>query len=379
MRCWECGAVPNIVPDDSPVHVVCTCGKDLGWLQPKPKAPPLPKPALKPTPRDHGGEPEAEQNRRVVDADGYTGGICIALLGLIFIAGAVFYFWQADEALATMNKAEGNVIHGVHEGSGRSRRFRATVQFVTADGNTLQGQFIMASSTRVGDRVKVLYDPADPGNCREGSFNALYGFAWAAIGLGFVLLGVGLISIYRQATRAEEYQQQVEEDEARHGSRFPAVCACCAKGKPAGTWRVYGPTTTVEGPAATVHTTPFVEVPICSSCRWKIYRTFALAAVVGLAVGAIAFALVFLQFYEDSDIKTVGAGATLAGVFLGALAGALMEYLTRDKVTLGRLEPETDVIEFKNQAYQALYYEHLVKMGAGPMQHAGKLGSMLGR
>lgn len=369
MRCWECGAVPNVdVSGTDPVHVVCKCGKDLGWLEPKLKGPPLPKPTLpkstiapKPKPTlDDCPNPSAEpdDNRRTVDGNGYTGGVCLLLFGLLFMVAGGYYFWQADDAVATMTKTEGTVISAEDRGSGRSRYAEATVQFVANDGNTYDANWKMLAGTRAGQKVPVLYDPDNPLTNREASYNALYGFAWAGTGIGFILFCLGIFSTYKTAADNAKFYDELAEEEAALGSRFPPICACCAKGKPAGTWRIYGKTTTVEGPAATVHSTPFVEVPICARCRWRIYGIFAFAAAVGISVGAIVAAIIFFQFYESEDLKTVGAGAALGGVIIGAIAGAIVEYFTRSHVTLGHLEESGD-IRFKNLDYVFLHYVYV--------------------
>lgn len=365
MRCWQCGTVFDVsAPDGEPVHVTCAkCGKDLGLYQPRPKPVVAAMPAVTLPTMSALNALDAAPNRHVVDGEGYFGSVCILAIGLVLLAIGGVYLWQTDQILKTFDRAEGQLVQQEWQGTGRSRGIYGTAEFVAADGNTYAVDVGTAWFMKTGQRVHVYYNPENPQENRDGSFTSLYGFASAAGGLGLIVFIAGCFGVYRKSIDIANWQAQRARDLAEHGSRFPHVCARCARGEPAGTCRVCGPTTTVQGPAATVHTTPFVEVPICSKCQRTIYAIHAVYWIAGIVVG-VSVAGVVLSL--DGDFKTLAAGAALGGVLSFAFTAGIGQLCVSSLVSLGKLDPTQNTVTFKNAEYQRIYDGHLAK-SVGPI------------
>jgi len=386
MKCWQCGTILKVtIPEKESIRVQCSsCGKDLGLVHPRPKAPPiLGKPtagAGMPVQMGVANVPlevsENAANPRVVDGSSYFGGICVTLLGATFLLIGGYYFWQTEEVLSTHRRTYAQLICKDQQATGRSGGSFGQIEFLADDGKTYQAVFYAARSMKIGTRIPVLYDPDNPVNYQADNFNSLYGFPSAFGGLGAVILIAGVFALFRKKEDNEKWEDQKAQDLAQFGSQFPHACAGCAKGKPTATYRVCGPTTSVHGEASTVHTTPFVEVPICAKCLWRIYRIHAtvwtIAALVGIG-GAIGILMI------DEDIKTTSVWALLAGLFGLAITGVIGQVSTASWVSLGDLHPADNFVQFKNAAYQQLYENHVGHGLATAAKQPSGLQSLLGK
>jgi hypothetical protein len=371
MRCWQCGNVMKIAPPESgPIRVQCSsCGKDLGLLEPRPKAPP--PPAKTAAPAVPIPVSENADNPRVVDGSTYLGSMCVTFGGVVLLAIAGYTLWQSEQALSTHRRVQGQCVDAARQANGQTGRIEF---FVADDGNTYQADF-SALGMKVGERVPVLYDPNNPHRNRLNSFRSLYTYPSVFGGLGIIILVAGLFGIYRKRQDYQDWAAQQAQDLARFGRQFPHVCAACAKRAPSDLYRVCGPTTTEGEPGATVHTTPFVEVPICSKCLWSIYRVYAGVWLVAAGVSGGAAAMILLQ---DADIGTTTPLAILAVILGLPLTAAIGQFCTASWVSLGKLDPERNFVQFKNPEYQHLYEQHIGLADTKTATPGNALGSLIG-
>ena len=136
--------------------------------------------------------------------------------------------------------------------------------------------------------------------------------------------------------------------------RLPHVCARCAKGEPVATWPVYGPTRCVDGPSATVSTTPFIDVPVCSACWWSMTGIKLLAWLIGLCVGGFVF-----LYFNDFDVLRATRAMLLGGGLIGLIIVPFVTWglltLMSSEITVGKIVPELGAVVFHNEAYQAMF------------------------
>ncbi len=118
-------------------------------------------------------------------------------IGLLLLAGAGYLFFDNRAWLARSVEAQGEVIELVaaRDGDGGNVLFAPKVRFQTADGKSVEFQSSLRTNPpayAVGQRVKVLYDPDNPGSASLAGFFSLW-FATMVLGfIGTVFTAVGV-------------------------------------------------------------------------------------------------------------------------------------------------------------------------------------------
>jgi hypothetical protein len=124
-------------------------------------------------------------------------GIGAALIGALVLAGALWFHSKDVGRQAALLPAAGTVVEQESQNSGTQSRVLLTVRYFTASGQALEFKLRYDSKTTnrpaKGDAVRVLYDPGDPTKA-ELQDSGLLGYALvAAVGLGFLLMGLTLL------------------------------------------------------------------------------------------------------------------------------------------------------------------------------------------
>ena len=140
-------------------------------------------------------------------------GLAILLLAFVLLSGNIKYAARAASALGTVTKLQ----FYPQQGSGT---YAPIVEFTSATGQPLRIEGSVRTNPpgyAVGDRVRVLYDPADPARARLGSFVEL---SFPALLLGAVGALLGLVggAVIAREKRRLAARAQVERD----GRRVPA-------------------------------------------------------------------------------------------------------------------------------------------------------------
>ena len=144
--------------------------------------------------------------------------IIMFVVGLGLLIGAVFIYSTTRKFVATAKTAEGTVFDIVlvreispgtpgAKGGGMRDMFYPRVRFVTEDGITKEFQSRVGASPpayRLGEKVKVLYDPANPYDAQVASFLSLWGLPLLLFVMGAFFIFFGLVSInyYMKLKRA---------------------------------------------------------------------------------------------------------------------------------------------------------------------------------
>jgi hypothetical protein len=132
-----------------------------------------------------------------------------ALLGsaaLFGLAGAAVVAWEIRAEIAGWRATRGTVVGARTFKSGRSTVYRAVVRFKTPAG---EGELLsrwgtsdegFARAYRVGQTLRVVYDPADPGRARIDSFGELWAPALAPLvpGLALLVASIGMLASSRR-------------------------------------------------------------------------------------------------------------------------------------------------------------------------------------
>ena len=90
------------------------------------------------------------------------GSLVTILVGVGLIVSAAYGYVHMGRFLDTAVQTSGAVIEIVREGTNQKGRMHPVVRFVTADGQQIVGRSEEHHNVRPGDRLELIYDPADP-------------------------------------------------------------------------------------------------------------------------------------------------------------------------------------------------------------------------
>jgi hypothetical protein len=128
-----------------------------------------------------------------VAGPGPNPGWFVALFGLLFAAfGAPSIILQQADASALTGRATGTVVDQLATSGG----WRPVVRFVTASGQPVRFGSNVASRParfRVGDQVRVAYDPANPSHAAIDSFVDSLAIPLMFSGIGLIIFLFGLL------------------------------------------------------------------------------------------------------------------------------------------------------------------------------------------
>lgn len=145
-----------------------------------------------------------------------VGVICLTASGLVYRHTQAF----AGRA----ERAEGRIVDVVYRSARPGERlgsYGSVFRFTTRDGRTVQATASVRASTsrhRVGDPVRVLYDPHNPQNALIDSFVDRYFIliVLLPIGVGFMAVGLpGLIVIARRKRKEASLKERGRPVEAK--------------------------------------------------------------------------------------------------------------------------------------------------------------------
>jgi hypothetical protein len=125
--------------------------------------------------------------------------LAFAVLGLILLAAAAALTLRNRSFLASAATADGVVTEIVWRSGGESDSAHPRVRFQTAGGRQIEFVGNVGSNPpafRVNDRVRILYDPADPSKASIDSLGQLWFPALLCAGVGTVFLGIGIIPFF---------------------------------------------------------------------------------------------------------------------------------------------------------------------------------------
>jgi len=161
---------------------------------------------------------EAELERRgwkrappSLDRPFFFAGLGAALVGAVVLAGLVLVHARDVVRQKALVPATGVVVEQRNESYGTRSRVVLTIRFTTAAGRRVDFQrtYDSTATTRPakGDAVTVLYDPADPtrSEIQDGNW---VGYALVgAVGTGFLLTGLALVTRTLAARRRGRRQE----------------------------------------------------------------------------------------------------------------------------------------------------------------------------
>ncbi len=130
--------------------------------------------------------------------------VLFSTIGLGMLAVSVFIFSNTSSFIGRAVEADGEVIDldRSRSSSSSSTTYRPVVAFTAATGKRVEFTSSVGSSPpshRVGERVKVLYQPADPQSARLKSFFHLWFGFLIVFALGLVFAAIGLTMIFVRA------------------------------------------------------------------------------------------------------------------------------------------------------------------------------------
>lgn len=142
-----------------------------------------------------------------------------SIVGVGLLLGSAFVFSDVTSFTGRAMQADGTVIDlersrsSSSSSSGSSVTWRPVVEFTTATGRRIEFVSSVGSSPpshRVGEPVKVLYQPADPDSARIDSFFQLwFGFLIVfTLGSVFTAIGLGMIVVRARARKRAEWLHQ---------------------------------------------------------------------------------------------------------------------------------------------------------------------------
>lgn len=143
-------------------------------------------------------------------------------VGIGMLVASFFVFSNTTSFISRAVEAHGKVTDlersRSSSSSGSSTTYRPVVEFTTATGKRIEFVSSVGSSPpshRVGEAVKVLYNPADPQSARIKSFFQLwFGFLIVFfMGLVFAAIGLGMILVRSRGRQRAEWLRQ-------HGRRM---------------------------------------------------------------------------------------------------------------------------------------------------------------
>jgi hypothetical protein len=132
----------------------------------------------------------------------------MALIGAGMLAGGGYWYFNVRAFIATADRAEGIVIALRQQHSSNSTTYVPIVRFQLARRQIEFDTGIGSKPPRysVGERVPVLYPPANPYQAKIDSFFSLWGGPTIVAGIGgvFFLIGVGMMLATRVQKRTDD-------------------------------------------------------------------------------------------------------------------------------------------------------------------------------
>ena len=119
-------------------------------------------------------------------------------IGLIFLAGALYFYLSKQDFLKKANIAQGTVIELVRKKTDKSTTYSPVILFTTKEGNEIKFTSSISSSPpsyNEGERVEVLYDPKNPKEASINSFASLWigPLVLGVLGIVFFLIGFFIV------------------------------------------------------------------------------------------------------------------------------------------------------------------------------------------
>jgi hypothetical protein len=127
-----------------------------------------------------------------------TGHLITVLFGLAFVGAGLYAYAHMGRFLATAREASGTVTELVYENVAQKRRMHPVLRYTTADGREVEGRSWQHYSAEVGQKLALLYDPADPAHVEIGTLTSqqrtrlILTTVCIAFGVAIGLIGVGL-------------------------------------------------------------------------------------------------------------------------------------------------------------------------------------------
>ena len=126
-------------------------------------------------------------------------GVIFGVIGLAMLAGAAYTRSTTAQEIRAFLTADGVVVANTETRSGRNNSvsYAAQVRFTTKDGTTVtfkEGFSSNPPAHKVGDKLKVLYDPSNYQNARVDDFMNTWFLPLLLGGMGLIfgLIGVSL-------------------------------------------------------------------------------------------------------------------------------------------------------------------------------------------
>src|SRR5215831_12083326 len=164
-------------------------------------------------------------------------------IGLLMMVLALAWYANVRAFVSRATVAPGMVVDLLPSRSDNSTTWRPVVRFTSADRQNIEFTSSTSSnppSYSKGEKVEVLYAPANPRDAKINGFFSLWGGPSIVGGLGavFLLIGASIIAIGRMRARRDEYLrangtrvqarfQQVERNErirVNGANPFRIVC-----------------------------------------------------------------------------------------------------------------------------------------------------------
>lgn len=137
--------------------------------------------------------------------------LLILFIGVVVLGGGIFSFFRQRAKIAQFLRAEGVVIELIGKRAGQEFvvgrttegvkiepkvLYRPKVQFTTESGRSIELVGRVASRParyKIGERVRVLYNPHNPGEAHLNSFVGLWFVTLMLIFFGLMMIGMGLL------------------------------------------------------------------------------------------------------------------------------------------------------------------------------------------
>jgi hypothetical protein len=126
--------------------------------------------------------------------------VVMILMGLVFMAVGIFFGRDSIELRNNGRQATGEVVDiDTSRGSKGGTTYAPVVRFTPVEGDpiTFVGKVHSSSRPRIGEQVRVLYDPRDPGGAQIDSFEQMWLFPMVFGGVGFLVLAIGAAAALR--------------------------------------------------------------------------------------------------------------------------------------------------------------------------------------
>ncbi|WP_094511225.1 DUF3592 domain-containing protein [Synechococcus sp. MW101C3] len=134
----------------------------------------------------------------------------ITLVGVGMLVGAFLFFRSTSSFIAEATKAEGTVVELEESRTSDSTFYSPVVQFTSLNGRVIE--FVSSASSNPptyskGQKVEVLYLPADPKHAKINGFFPLWGGSAVLGGMGsvFFSIGAGIILAGALKCRKDDY------------------------------------------------------------------------------------------------------------------------------------------------------------------------------